>query len=121
MDGRTWNMWAHRFTDGVHWNINEDRSAAGRRGLAHPMQEDQPVVRVFVTEWTGDPKATEVTHYAWERLGETRPTGLFSITPRTRWPNVSPTMLFEMSAASEVMLGNGRMVALVIVERADDE
>jgi len=79
---RTWNLWATR-SRGTHWHVGAKRWVE-----LHGLPD--PIVPVIVEEWTGDVRASEVTHYGWEDAD--KPDKVTMIWPRARSANAAPWM-----------------------------
>ena len=114
--GRTWDLWAHRYDSGNHWNI-------GKRRWVELHQLDCPV---RVEEVLGDPYAPEVTHYGWQYAEGSRyrhgdaPT---MIQVRTGDDPTRARMFLDMcfpyGVDASVASGEGSVVAMRITERGD--
>lgn len=100
-DGQ-WRMFAHRYDDGLLYNLGE-KWWVEIHGLS------EPVVTVDVREVEDD--SPEGTHWAWIKTGESEP--LFSHPYRG-----GLEICFTYGSKVEVERGKGRIVRLAVTEVA---
>jgi len=115
----------------AHCNARGQLMHIGTRRFVELHDLPDPIVPVLVEEIEGDPKTPEVTHYGWQEFD--RPHGADKGLPcmiqvrcgsteqQLQMPWMILNICFPYGMKLEVDHGSGRMLALRITERTEDE